>query len=285
MAGTGPIYREYDRAGLDAQYFLRGAVLDFQQHFDRWQASSAAARAALPGRLDIAYGAHPLERFDLFPADRTGDAAQAAPVLVFIHGGYWHSLDKDRFSFIAPPWVARGIAFVSLNYPLCPEVAFDDLVGAVRRGLAWISRHGFGLGIDPARIVVAGHSAGGHLTARLLAERPAGVVGACAVSGIYDLDPIRLCFLNDQVRLDEAAVARHSPIRLIPPAAPPLVLAVGADETPEFLRQQADFAAAWQAPERPVETVVLPGLHHFNAVDALADPDQPLFHAVASRFT
>jgi arylformamidase len=287
-AGTGSaarIFRDYDQAALDREVNLRARWPDHPAFFERWARDSAAARAALPCRLDLAYGDGPAETLDLFPAA----GAAAAPLLAFIHGGYWQALDKGDYSYLAPPFVARGIAFASLNYGLAPDTAIGTMIDQVRRALAWLHRNAAELGIDPRRIVVAGHSAGGHLAAMALstdwtavdAELPADLLaGACSISGVYDLEPIRLSYHNKVLGLAAAEVEPWSPLHRLPARAAPLLMAVGAEETREFLRQHAEYAAAWQARGLPLVEVAMPGLHHFSAVDALGDRDHPLFAAV-----
>ncbi len=264
------VFRDYDQAGLDAQYNLRRRVPEHPEFIARWAAESAMARRALPCRLDLRYGDGPLETLDVFPAAHAG-----APLLVFIHGGYWRTLDKGDFSLLAPAWTAAGVTLVSIDYPLAPAAALDDIVAACRRAVDWVRRHARDLGGDPAALHLAGHSAGAHLAAMVMTEQP--VAGACLLSGVYELEPVRLTpYVNDDLRLDAAAAARNSPIALRPAAPCPLLVAVGADETDEFVRQSRDMAAAWSA-----ETCLeLPGRHHFSAVDALADGDDPLFGAV-----
>jgi arylformamidase len=239
------VYRDYDQAGLDAQYNLRARVPEFAEHFAAWAAASEAARQAALCRLDLAYGATPAETLDFFPAP-----AAPAPCLLFIHGGYWQAMDKRDFSFIAPPFQGQGIAVAIVNYALAPSAAMDEIVRQCRAAFDWLSDNAGPLGIERDRLHVAGHSAGGHLTAMVLAaESRAGAprpVGALAVSGLYDLEPIRLCYLNAVLGLDRAAAERNSPIRLAPPPGVPILLALGGKETPEFHRQQSAFAATWR---------------------------------------
>lgn len=277
------LFRSYDRAGLDAQYNLRAKVADFQVYLDRYESRSAEVRSALTCRLDVAYGPSPAETLDIFPAANDG-----APVHVFIHGGYWQALDKRTFDFIAGGLVPAGAAAVIVNYALAPSVTMDEIVRQVRAALAWVWRHAPEFGGDPSRLFVSGHSAGGHLTAMMaLTDWPAFgaglpgdlVKGGFAISGIYELEPIRLCYLNDNVRLDPAAALRNSPIFLLRSKAPPLLLAVGALETAEFLRQQAEFAEAWRARGLSAELVAAQGLHHFSVVEKLADAGSALNYA------
>lgn len=290
MANAGPdeatrIFRDYDQAELDRELNLRGRWPEHQQFFARWASESAAVRARLPARLDLAYGADPAEALDLFPASGVTEA----PLLAFVHGGYWQGLDKGDYSYMAPAFVEAGIAFASLNYGLAPGNSIGGMIGQVRRALAWLFRHAAGHGIDAARIVVAGHSAGGHLAAMALstdwpafdpALPPDLLAGGCAISGVYDLEPIRLSYHNRVLGIAPEQVVPWSPLHCLPQRAAPLLLAVGAEETHEFLRQQAEYAAAWEARGLPLGEVAMPGLHHFSAVDALAERGHPLHAAV-----
>ncbi len=282
------LYRSYDRAALDAQYNLRAAVPAHPTYFERWARDSAAARRDPACRPDLSYGPSDAERLDLFPVRR---AAGPSPLLLFVHGGYWRSLDARDFGFLAPAFTDAGIAYASLNYGLAPDVTVQEIVRQCRAALVWLWQAADALEIDRERLYVAGHSAGGHLAALLLltdwAGRapglPAGLVrGACAVSGVFDLEPMRLCYLNDSLGLDAATVRALSPMHVLADAdaAGPLILAVGGDETDEFLRQQADFAAAWRTRGFACEVVDLPGDHHFSAVEALARADHPLCKSV-----
>jgi arylformamidase len=278
------LYRNYDRAGLDAQYFLRGRVPEHPVYFRRWAEDSAAVRRARPCRLDIPYDG---ETLDLFPAER-----RPAPCLLFIHGGYWQALDKSDFSFLAPAFQDAGIALAVVNYTLAPKARMDEIVRQNRAAVAWLHGHASEYGIDAARIHVAGHSAGGHLTAMTLAtdwvafglgRHP--VRGACAISGLYDLEPIRLCYLNDVLGLDAAEAGRNGPLHHLPKQSPPLILSVGTGETDEFLRQQESFAAAWRAAGLPLEIADQPGDNHFDVIERLGQPQSPLHRAVMRQIS
>jgi arylformamidase len=237
-------------------------------------------RRARPCRLDISYDS---ERLDLFPAERA-----AAPCLLFIHGGYWQALDKSDFSFLAPAFQDAGVALAVVNYTLAPKAGMDEIVRQNRAAMAWLYRNARAYGVDPERIHVAGHSAGGHLTAMVLATNWAAfgldrnpVRGACAISGLYDLEPIRLCYLNDVLGLDAAAAERNSPLHHLPRQSPPLILSVGTGETDEFRRQQESFAAAWRAAGLPLEIADQPGDNHFDVVGRLGQ--QSALHQAVMR--
>jgi len=279
------VFRDYDQATLNAELNLRGRWPEHTEYFARWAEDSAAVRAEIAGRLDLAYGDAPAERLDFFPVP----GATAAPLLAFIHGGYWQGLDKGDYSYMAPAFIEAGIAFASLNYGLAPETGIGTMIGQTRRALAWLYRHAAELGIAPGRIVVAGHSAGGHLAAMALSsdwtaldsELPAQLLaGCCSISGVYDLEPVRLSYHNKVLHIEEQEVARWSPLHCLPRQATPLLLAVGSEETREFLRQHAEYAAAWRECGLPLTEVDMPDLHHFSAVDALADRGHALHAAV-----
>lgn len=268
------IYRGMDAAEIDRQYNFRRMVPDHPAAFARWTEASAATRAARRALLDIPTGPHPRQRLDLFPA------GEGAPLLAFIHGGYWRALSKEYFSFLADPWLDRGVAVALIGYGLCPEVTFGTLIDHVRGGVAWLAGHGAAHGVDPARIVLSGHSAGGHLTALLASTPGAPLAGGVCLSGIYDLEAMLSFEANEALRLDLPAARRLSPLTLVPQGeAPPLVLALGAEESPDMHRQQDDYAAAWSAAGHRVRKLDEPGANHFTVVDRLADPASALFAA------
>jgi arylformamidase len=280
-----------DPAWLDAQYNNRARVPDYTQHLQRWAEASALARTAPGARLDLAYGGGEKETLDLFPATTAPDAAGPAPVLVFIHGGYWRALDKSDFSFVAPAFNAAGAAVVVPNYALCPAVSIEHICLQTAQAVAWVWRHAAAHGLGASRIALAGHSAGGHLVAMLAscrwkeldAELPAQpITGALAISGLFDLEPIRHTpMLQGDLRLTPASVARLSPAFFPRPKGPKLYATVGLDESDEFLRQNKLIRDQWGPTAVPVcETV--PGCNHFSVVQTLADPTSRL-HELALR--
>ncbi len=274
----------YDKSELDAQYNLRAAVKDYQNYFDRWDRRSKQARNILRNSLDVAYGSKPLEVLDIFFADQDN-----APVAVFIHGGYWQGIDKSQFSYIAEGFVHTGVTVVVINYSLAPEAGMDEIVQQSRKALAWIRHHAQGHRCNPNRIHVCGHSAGGHLAAVLAATNwltfgqdfPQNLIkGICAISGIFDLEPIRLCYLNAVLGMNAAVSKRNSPIFHLPQQGLPLILAVGELETDEFHRQTQAYAECWRSQGFPLEIIHMAGFHHFSIVDELARPQSPLNRAV-----
>ena len=271
-------------AWLDRMYNNRVRVPEHVAHFAAWARDSAVARQQQLCELDLPYGNGPNETLDIFPASRP-----EAPVLVFIHGGWWRSLDKADHSFIAPAFTQAGACVVLPNYALCPAVTVPDITLQMVRALAWTWRHVAQHGGDPKRITVVGHSAGGHLATMLLAcawpavapDLPKRVVkNALSISGLYDLDVVRrIPFLKADLRLTPAQVKKASPAWLPRPAHGQLATVVGADESAEFIRHNGLMRAAWGARRVPV-CEALPGLNHFSVVAALAQPTHRL-HALA----
>ena len=264
-----------DSAWHDAQYNNRARVPEVLQILPRWAESSALARSRMSMLADLAYGADPSETLDVFPAPAPG-----APVMVFIHGGYWRSLDKSDHSFVAPSFVQAGAMVVVPNYALCPAVGIDDIALQMCRSLAWTHQHALRFGGDPRRIHIVGHSAGGHLAAMLLCTRwhlvadqlPKRLVSsALSLSGLFDLAPLqRTPFLQADLRLTDAVVQRVSPAGFPRPKGPLLAL-VGAQESDEFLRQNQLIRQRWGAEAVPV-CEPLPGLNHFTVLHDLVDP-------------
>ena len=268
---------------LNRMYNNRLLVPGHAVHLTRWAKDSERVRDQLPCQLDLAYGNRTGEALDIFPASATFEARKA-PVLAFIHGGYWRALDKADHSFIAPAFTQAGVCVVVLNYALCPAVSIPDIVQQMARARAWTWRHVADFGGDPERITVAGHSAGGHLAAMLLAtdwaahapDLPSGLVrNALSVSGLYDLEPIRLTpFLKD-LNLTPEQVRQASPALLPRPPQGTLCSVAGGDESGEFLRQNQLIRQAWGLDTVPV-CESLPGLNHFSILEALTEPSHRL---------
>jgi arylformamidase len=279
----------FDPAWLTQQYDNRARVVDHPRTLASWADASALVRRAGTGDLEVAYGPGPGETLDVFPP--AAPAAGGAPVLVFIHGGWWRALDKSDHSFIAPSFNADGALVVVPNYALCPTVSIEQIVLQVAAAVVWIWRHAARYGGDPSRIALVGHSAGGHLATMLLSCRwkemadgmPAQpLAGALSVSGIYDLEPLRHApFLQADLKLTPSAVARLSPAFFPRPKGTRLYAAVGLDESEEFLRQNRLIRDVWGPTAVPVcET--LPGCNHFTVLAGLADPAGRL-HELALR--
>lgn len=269
------LYRGMDRAALDAAYNNTAAVGQARrdQYVAGWAARSDTLRRARGGRLDLRYGAGARERLDFFACGMAG-----APTLAYIHGGYWQANDKEPYAFIGEGALAAGFHVAVIEYTLAPQARLDGIVAEIRRAVGWVIDHAAELGGDARRVFVAGHSAGGHLTAMAMAD--ARVAGGLAISGIFELTPIRLCYLNDKLGLDEAEAERNSPFRHLPAQAAPLVIAAGLGELPELVRQSEDYWKAWHERGLPGEYLPLPGHDHFSILEELARPDGRLLDAL-----
>ena len=270
----------YDAAEMDRMYNNRALVPEHAEHFRRWAADSAEVLKTQPRELDVRYGGGPNEHLDIFPG-----AHSDAPVLFFIHGGYWRSLDKSDHSFVAPPFTAKGVCVVVPNYALAPAVTIPQIVMQMVQALGWTYRNIARHGGNPNRIMVAGHSAGGHLAAMMLSclwpvfgrDLPADLVkNALSISGIHDLEPVMHApFLQSTLQLTREQVRKASPALLPPPARGELYAVAGADESAEFLRQIRLIRDAWGKARVPV-CEALPGLQHFTALEAMAQPGHRL---------
>jgi arylformamidase len=278
------VFFGYDQAALDREYNNSGKVPNAAELIAWYPAESARARDTLPVRLDLRYGPKPGETLDVFLPEGGGPW----PVHVFVHGGYWRSLDKQDFSFVARGLQPAGVLVAVINYALIPTVDMDELVRQVRASVAWLHRNVAALGGDPARITVSGHSAGGHLVAMLMStdwERFAGLPGdvlkaGCGISGLYDLEPIRLSYLNQTLGLTMETARRSSPIHLVPPSAGPLLLPLGKKEGDEYHRQTESLAAAWRRRGLDVEVMDMAGHDHFSIITELRDHRTPLSRAI-----
>lgn len=276
-------WRDYPLEELRRQY-LTNLTPGMGDHVRRYKELSDELVRTMPGKLDIAYGdAGPRQMLDIFTPDRDG-----APLLVFIHGGYWFFNSKDPRRFPAREFVPRGIAWVPINYRLAPTVPMSDIVADVRNAVKWLYQHAAKYGCDPDRIYVSGNSAGGHLAAELLSDDwpeqyglPAHVVkGACAISGLYELEPLLKCEPNEKLRLDLESARRYSPIYHLSGQATPSIVACGANESAEFRRQTAAYADILKEAGYPVTHMEVAGHDHFSIIGELANPESPLFRAV-----
>ena len=267
------IYRGMDRAALDVAYDNTGAVADSQAYRTRWWETSALIRAEPESRLNLRYGLRPRATLDYFSSGATH-----APLLVFIHGGYWQRNEKKRFSFVAAEPGSRGINVAVPGYTLAPEARLTEIVAEIRQVLTFLADRADELMFDPNNIYTGGWSAGGHLAA-LVADHPT-VRGAIPISGIFDLEPIALGVLNDQLQLTTSEIARLSPLRNLPEHSPPVRLFVGAAELPELKRQSEEYARVARGRGLPVALTTLPGHHHFSILDELARPDGALTDAL-----
>jgi len=267
---------------LNQEYDIDASVPDFNSIAQKFIGDSAIAREELDCTLDIPYGPTIAERLDVFHGEPGG------PVVVFIHGGYWKILTSKEFSFIARGLVSQGATVVVPTYALCPSVTIDEIVRQHRAAITWAYNHAADFGADPKRLVVAGHSAGAHGVAMVLATDwendyglPSDIIcGACAISGLFDLQPLPYTFVQPSLQLTWDQVLRNSPILNLPKSAPPLLITRGGKQTSEFLRQSDDFYAAWQAAGLPGEYWIQPECNHFDELYPLAESDSELTNKI-----
>lgn len=280
-----------DAAWHDRMYNNRALVPDHGEHFARWACDSRQVRESVPCTLDVPYGDGPNETLDIFAGPEAN-----APVVVFIHGGYWRSLDKSDHSFVVPALRAQGACVVVVNYALCPgsadrPITIADIALQMAKALAWIWHQIGQYGGAASRISLIGHSAGGHLAAMLLAcdwkkigkDLPRDLVQrGLSISGLYELEPMRrTSFLQADLRLTPAQVRALSPARWSAPQRRVLHAVVGAEESPEFLRHNRLIQKAWG--KRTVSVCEdLPGLNHFSVLGDLVRPGTRL-HALAAE--
>ena len=252
---------------LDEAY-VPGLSVAPEPYLDEYAKRSELARRTLPWR-DFAYGPGKAERLHFFPAAR-----KSAPLLVFVHGGYWQELTEFESSFAAPDVVAHGSAFAALGYGLAPAHRLDEITAMVRRGVRWLYDNASVLGIDARRIVLAGHSAGAQLAAMCLSGTR--IHSAILISGLYDLEPLVRTSIGVAIGLSPREAVRNSPVRLLRGGLPPLLVGYGSEETAGFADQQGLLLAAARAVRVSVDALVVPGRHHFDLPLGLADPADPL---------
>ena len=248
----------------------------------RWAEQAAAFRAGLAetgqAALDLPYGDHPRERYDLFTP-----AGPARGTVVFVHGGYWMAFDKSSWSHLAAGALAHGWAVAMPGYTLCPETRISGITRQIGQAVDAIARH------CPGPLRLTGHSAGGHLVSRLactdapLGEESRGrIARVVSISGLHDLRPLLATRMNATLRLDPAEAAAESPALLVPRPGLPVVCWAGAGERPEFRRQNSLLASVWQGLGAATAAAEAPGRHHFDVIDALADPASELCQALVA---
>jgi len=272
------IYRDFNQEELDLQYNAQATVGDISPFVEAYGEQSALAHSTLTYHEGLSFGPSPEETLDLFPAGKN------APLLVFVHGGYWRMLSKNESSFMAPNFVDQGVAVAAINYTLSPEATLDQIVAEVRRSIAWLYHNGAEFDCDPDRIFISGSSAGGHLAGMVLNggwQKDQGVPedvikGGMLLSGLYDLEPVALAYPNEWLSLDAEAVHRNSPLYFLPEQGCPVVISYGGYETPEFKRQSTDYATKWQAAGFTADCFEIAERNHFDIPLELAKPDSVL---------
>lgn len=270
------LYRQFTtQAELDAEYDVDRSVPDFSVYARHYTDESRLARHRLRCTLDVPYGPTREETLDIFPA-----AEPNAPVFVFIHGGYWRMLSSKEFSCVALGLNQLGITTVVVNYALAPKVSIDEISRQARAAVAWVLRRIDRHGGDPTRVVVGGHSAGGHLTAMCvqtpwaeeygLPQDP--LRGAVMVSGLFDLRPLRYTVMQPQLQLDDGVIQRNSPLFHLRASPTPALVTWGDVEPPEFRRQSQRYLEGWRDIGNRAKAWAQPGANHFTAIYGFEDP-------------
>lgn len=272
MAET--VFLHYSQEELNRNFDQRSWVPNALDVIGRYAPKSAATRARLAHRANVAYGPGADETLDIFPAHGNG-----RPVQVFVHGGAWKNFTKDDYSFPADAYVPAGIHTVILNFSNLPKVRLADMVGQVRRAIEWVYRNAASFGGDPQKLYLSAHSSGAHLSAMALAADDY-VKAATLISGPYYLEPVMLSPRSDYVKLSPAEVAELSPGLQARRIRCPVMVAYAEHDTDEFQRQSREFAAALAKAGRLSSLMRVPGVNHFELMERLGDPEHELVHAI-----
>jgi len=269
---------------LEKAYNLSLLRDDFQQLFGGWAVRSETFRASADAQLDCAYDNGSRDKLDLF---RCGE--RSAPLLVFIHGGYWQRGDKSVFSFIAEPFIERGVDVALIGYQLCPVTDMSSLVSQIRKAIIWLWRNSAQSGISADRINLGGHSAGGHLTGMMLATQwnqfgddlPNNLIKtAIPMSGLYQLEPLRHTTISDALGMDASVAHGNSPYFLKPATDAPILVTIGGGESAQLHWQTDQFVEQWSRYQVSIETHVEAGVDHFDLVNRLARGNSEIFNKV-----
>lgn len=268
-----PVYRGMTRAALDAAYNNRAAVADSEDWLAGWRQDSKPVRARPGVMRDLRYGAAARASLDYFPSGQPG-----APLFIFFHGGYWMRNDKEMFAFAAEGPLAAGFDVAMVGYTLAPEARLSAIVAEAVSAADFLAREAGPLGFAPNKVIAGGWSAGGHL-ATMLCGHPL-ISAVLAISGIYDLEPIALCYVNDALRLSPDEVDRLSPLRALRASPAPIALAYGTAELAELQRQSADFADICVRRGQRARLLPLSGHNHFSILEELRAPSGRLVQEI-----
>jgi len=258
------VYRGMTRAQLDAAYNNGAAVKNSEQKLAEYTERGKATRARPGALLDLAYGPRPRNKIDIVPCGQSG-----APLFAFIHGGYWQRNSKETFACMAEGPLAHGFDAALIGYTLAPDASLTEIVAETRTAVRWLRDEGTALGLGLSKFILCGWSAGAHLTAMTLADADAGL----AISGLYELEPCRLNYVNEKLKLTPDEQLALSPLRHLPASSPPLTVAFGTGELPEMQRQSRDYAAARRAARLPTQELPLAGHDHYSILEELANPE------------
>jgi len=270
------VYKHYNQQQLNNQYNTRLQVPDYADYFDRWERQSRQTAEYNTILKDIAFGDHPEERLDIFPSRNSH-----SKTLVFIHGGYWHLLDKSIFHFLAEHFLKYNVTTVLINYPLAPKSFLDEIVVSCRKALRWLHDNIIRYNGDSNDLFLMGHSAGGHLASMMLIEEEAKFVqGMISLSGLFRLEPVMLSYLNDLIGMDHETAIKNSPVFLSPANDCPLLLVTGSDESDEFKAQSEELCQCWQSKCSNIELLMVPKKNHYSILDAVIEKDSAVMAAM-----
>jgi len=278
-------YHIMGKEKLEREYSPSSCIDDIAVPLGKYSSLSRAARVNLKDQChrNVKYGPEERAHMDIFIPKGDGPF----PVHIFIHGGYWQELSKAESSFAAPNFLDHNIIFIALDYTLAPDASLSQIIDQVRQGMRWIVGHIDAYGGNKDNITLSGSSAGAHLVAEILSgdEGHCPVKGACMVSGIYDLRPLVLTYVNDLLGLSMAEAIEVSPQFHIPKAACPVIFSYGSNETDEFKRQTEIYKAAWQKAGHKASFIPMAGFNHFDIILELNNRNSPLFRAILDQIT
>lgn len=278
------IYKEYDKESLDRQYNNRLNAPDHEIHLAGWESLSRKAEKEYSVIKDIKYGADNHEKLSIFPSQQPN-----AKTLVFIHGGYWYKHVASDFYLISEAFREYGFTTVLIDYPLMPDYSMSQLVLSCRKAILWLNQHLLEYNGNPDQMYVSGHSAGAHLAVMMMTTnwlqfnntlKADAIKGVCAISGLYNLIPIQICYVNEILKMDKETALLNSPVQLLPETHCHLILAVGAMETAEYLSQSRELLDRWTKQEASIELIEIDGLNHFSILETMLNSSSNLHKAM-----
>jgi arylformamidase len=270
------VYKNYSQEQLDRQFNTRQSVPDYATYFESWEKQGEQVRKNYKICKNIFYGNHPLECLDIFPAEKP-----KVKTIIFIHGGYWHLLDKELFHFLTPSFHSRHVNIVFINYRLAPDASMEMIVSSCHRAIQWLHDNIIHFNGNPMDMYVMGHSAGGHIaTTLLVAEQTKYIKGVISLSGLFRLEPILYSFLNSILSMDIQIAEKYSPVLLKSPNTCPILLATGTNETDEFKDQSLELYKSWRSEDRVIELMTIWDRNHYSILDEVTDRDSLLASAI-----
>lgn len=270
------VYKQYNQEQLNCQYNTRLHVPAYAEYFERWERLSRQTENQHTVVKDISFGSHEKERMDIYPS-----ATPHSRVIVFLHGGYWHLLDKSMFHFLADHYLSHSVTTVLVNYPLAPHAGISEIVLSCRKALRWLYSNVEGFNGDPAQLFVIGHSAGGHLASMMMVDKEMNFIkGIVSLSGIFRLEPVMRSYVNDAIGMNKKMADNNSPVFLDPAVECPLLLATGMEESDEFKNQSDELYNRWKRKSGNVELIQVPGKNHYSILDSVVEKNNEIHNAV-----